>query len=274
MIEYQTGKVLDYFFSKFCHHCNLPKNWDKDIADFLAWKESHESKCESNFDGSSGFMESVGHVQLFKLSLDYKLCYKHFVSDGDSCTLASLTKEKPYGEDCEIVKEDCIGNIQKRMGSALRRLVVEYNGKFLSDSKTISGTGRLTKKVIDKLQNYYGMATRSNVGDLRVMLMAVQATLHHMTSIDYRQVHHMCPEGENSWSSYNKAKAHYELDEYKHGFDSIPQAIVQLLKPIYNRLVSRLLLSKCFLGHTQNANQSLHSKVWRFCPKRRFLVLD
>ena len=61
---------------------------------------------------------------------------------------------------------------------------MEYKGKFLSDSKTISGTGRHTKKVIDKLQNYYGMAIRSNVCDLRGMMMAVQATLHHMTSIN------------------------------------------------------------------------------------------
>ena len=70
------------------------------------------------------------------------------------------------------------------MGSALRRLVVEYKGKFLSDSKKISGTGRLTKKVIERLQNYYGMAIRSNVGDLRGMMMALQATLHHMISTD------------------------------------------------------------------------------------------
>ena len=145
------------------------------------------------------------------------------------------------------------------MGSALHRLVVEYKGKFLSDSKKISGTGRRTKKVIDKLQNYYGMAIRSNVGDLHGMMMAVQATLHHMTSTDDRPVHHMCPEGENSWCSYNKAKAGNKLDEYKHGFDPSSQAIVQLLKPIYNRLGSRLLLSLCLLGHTQNANESLHS---------------
>ena len=70
------------------------------------------------------------------------------------------------------------------MGSALRRLVVECKDKFLSDSKKISNTGRHTKKVIDKLQNYYGMAIRSNVGDLRGMMMAVQATLHHMISTD------------------------------------------------------------------------------------------
>ena len=148
--------------------------------------------------------------------------------------------------------------------------MVEYKGKFLSDSKKISGTGRHTKKVIDKLQKYYWMAIPSNVGDLCRMMMAVQATLHHMTSTDDRPVHHMSPEGENSWCSYNKAKARNELDDYKHGFDAIPQAIVQLLKPIYNRLGNRLLLSKCLLGYTHNANESLHSKVWRFCPKQLF----
>ena len=81
------------------------------------------------------------------------------------------------------------------------------------------------------------MAIRSNVGDLRGMMMAVQVTLHHMTSTDDRPVHHMCP-GENSWCSYNKAKACNKLDEYKNDFDAIQQAIVQLLKPIYNRLGS------------------------------------
>ena len=160
------------------------------------------------------------------------------------------------------------------MGSALRRLVVEYKGKFLSDSKKISGTGRHTKKVIDKLQNYYGMAIRSNIGDLHGMMMAVQATLYHMTSTDDRPVHHMCFEGENSWCLYNKAKAGNELDEYKHGFDPIPQAIVQLLKSIYNRLGSRLLLSLCLLGHTQNANESLHStKCGDSVPNTCFLDL-
>ena len=87
------------------------------------------------------------------------------------------------------------------MGSALRRLVVEYKGKFLSDSKKISGTGRRTKKVVDKLQIFYGMAIHSNVGDLPGMMTAVQATLHHMTSTDDRPVHYMCSEGENSWCS-------------------------------------------------------------------------
>ena len=119
----------------------------------------------------------------------------------------------------------------------------------------------LLNKVIDKLQNYYGVAIHSNFGDLCGMMMAVQATLYHMTSTDDRPVHHKCPEGKNCWCSYNKAKARNELDEYKHGFDAIPQVIVQLLKSIYNRRGSRLLLSKRLLGYTQNANESLHSTM-------------
>ena len=78
----------------------LALEWNKHIGDFLAWKESHESKCESNFDGSSGSMGTMGLVKIFKYSLDYKLRYKHFVSDGDNSTLASLMKEKPNGEFC------------------------------------------------------------------------------------------------------------------------------------------------------------------------------
>ena len=50
-------------------------------------------------------MEPVGLVKIFKCSLDYKLRYKHFVSDGDNSALASLMKEKHYGEECEMVKK-------------------------------------------------------------------------------------------------------------------------------------------------------------------------
>ena len=106
----------------------------------------------------------------------------------------------------------------------------------------------LLKRSSISYKNYYGMAIRSNVGDLRGMMTAVQATLHHMTSTYDRPVHHKCPEDENCWCLYNKAKAGNRLDEYKHGFDVIPQAFVQLVKPIYNQLGSRLLLSKCLLG--------------------------
>ena len=51
VIEYHTGKILDYniVFCKKNLQFQLALDWNKDIADFLAWKESHESKCESIF---------------------------------------------------------------------------------------------------------------------------------------------------------------------------------------------------------------------------------
>ena len=72
-----------------------------------------------------------------------------------------------------------MGHVQKRMGTALRNLKVQYRGQELSDGKTIGGTGRLTDSRINSLQNYYGDAIRRNRGDLEAMMKAVQATLLH-----------------------------------------------------------------------------------------------
>ena len=103
------------------------------------------------------------------------------------------------------------------------------------------------------------------------MIKAVQASLLHSNSTDDNPRHHLCPEGEKSWCKWQVAKA---LNKEYHHKDPIPEAIVQLLKPIYSRLGSRLLLEKCVPGYTQNANESLHSLVWKFCPKVQFLGKD
>lgn len=41
------------------------------------------------------------------------------------------------------------------------------------------------------------------------------------------------------------------------------------LYPIYKRLTETHLLEKCLKGQTQNANESLHSFIWRKCDKTR-----
>lgn len=79
-----------------------------------------------------------------------------------------LQCSKPY--DCDIVKLECIGHIQKRVGGRLRRLVKDYKGRKLDDGKSIGGRGRLSQKEIDSLQVYYGKAIRENnssVDDMR-----------------------------------------------------------------------------------------------------------
>lgn len=65
-----------------------------------------------------------------------------------------------------------MGHVQKRLGTALRNLKKKaMKGKKLPDGKGIGGAVRLTDKVIDSLQNWYGRAIRSNKGDLQGMKM-------------------------------------------------------------------------------------------------------
>ena len=116
---------------------------------------------------------------MFRSSLPHSLQYKWSILDRDSKTHSLLLQKQPYGRDQLIEKTDCVGHIQKRMGTALHNLKMQYKGQKLADGKTIDGTGRLTDKVINSLQNY-GDAIRRNKGDLQAMTKAVQSTLLHI----------------------------------------------------------------------------------------------
>ena len=86
-----------------------------------------------------------------------------------------------YKDDgLSVEKYECIGHVQKRMGAALRKLKKE--------KKELGGKGTLTSKTIDKFQNYYGMALRSNIGNLKSMKKAILATLFHCSSSEKKRV--------------------------------------------------------------------------------------
>ena len=97
------------------------------------------------------------------------------------------------------------------------------------------------------------------------MMKTVKASLLHPNSSDERPRHHLCIEDETSWCKWQVAAAKKET--YHHKMPPIPDPIMQLLRPIYNRFGCRSLLEKCVDGHTQNGNESLHSVVWKICPK-------
>ena len=63
---------------------------------------------------------------------------------------------------------------------------------------------KLTYAIIDKLQNYYGIAVRSNSNDLAGMQKAIRATLYHVASSEFNHSHSQCPLGEKSWCRYNQ----------------------------------------------------------------------
>ena len=63
-----------------------------------------------------------------------------------------MVDKHPYGHEVEIVKKECVGHVQKRHGTTLRKLKTEYGKKKLENHKTLSGKRCLTNLRIDQLQ--------------------------------------------------------------------------------------------------------------------------
>lgn len=95
-----------------------------------------------------------------------KLRYTEYFGDGDS--KSHVVVENVYntgGDGVKVVKKECVGHVQKRVGTALR--------KVRKESKGMGGKGKPTDKMMDKLQNYYGIDIRSNRGILEAMKKAI-----------------------------------------------------------------------------------------------------
>ena len=101
-------------------------------------------------------MEVGGTMAMYERSVQKNgLRYVLFIGDGDSSTFQTVSDAKPYGNDVTITKKECVGHVQKRLRTRLRKLKSSYTKRKLSDSKSIGGRGRLTDKMIDTMQNYY-----------------------------------------------------------------------------------------------------------------------
>ena len=102
-----------------------------------------------------------------------------YLGDGDSSSFKKVVESNPYGQK-EVLKLECVGHVQKRCGTRLRRLKNENKGLKLKDGKGLAGVGRLMDKKVDTLQNYYGLAIRKNAGNLKQMVNDVHAILPHV----------------------------------------------------------------------------------------------
>ncbi|XP_052128327.1 uncharacterized protein LOC113205481 isoform X2 [Frankliniella occidentalis] len=263
------GKVLDVeVLTTVCSGCTNYKG-PKEGVEYTDWLESHKPNCTINHTGSSGAMEAIGVVRIFERSLQRGgVKFKTYIGDGDSKTYPALVKAKPYGDELIPEKAECVGHVQKRMGTRLRTLKKSYSGKKLADGKSIGGRGRLTDQWIDKLSSFYGMAIRSS-SDVKTMKNKIWAIWHHYNSTDKKPTHHLCPKGENSWCNYNKAKSKGTLPKFKHKA-ALPGAVLTAIKPVFKDLSKEELLQKCVGGYTQNPNESLNNLIWKNVPKTVF----
>lgn len=277
VIDILTGLVLDFeIMSKYCSICEkTERKMDVASDEYKQWYQSHKDAgvCEKNFDGSSNAMEMKAAEILWTRSI--RLCnmrYTTLLSDGDAKTHHHLQQLQVYGEGIDIRKEECVNHVAKRVGKGLQNIVREWRG---TDS-SIGGKkkGSLTAEMIPRLQNYYRKAIIDNIPDVNKMKKAIYATLDHAMSTDDKPLHSRCPGGEKSWCFFNRAIAKQEAVP-KHDSKTMKTVlrpdVVAKIMPVYCRLASDELLSKCTAGKTQNVNESVHSVIWRKCPKEIFV---
>lgn len=96
--------------------------------------------------------------------------YINYIGDEDSKTYSGIINSAPY-VDTVVTKKECIGYVQKWMGSRLR--------ECKKKNKNLGGRNKLTGKMIDKLTTYYGLAIRRNCNSVENMKNAIWATYEH-----------------------------------------------------------------------------------------------
>ncbi|GFX38417.1 uncharacterized protein TNCV_2343921 [Trichonephila clavipes] len=257
-LSVDTGKVVDIeIMSSYCPTCRkiskMPRSIDSET--FAA-----DHVCHSNFQGSALKMEAVGATRIFQRSIVKRgLKYAH-CGDGDSKGFISV--KDTYGKD-SVTKYECIGHVQKRVGARLRKLK--------SKNKNLSGKGKLTDSFIDRLQNYYGIAVRSNVGNLSGLQQNVIAALFHCSSSVEKPMHGQCPIGKDSWCYYQRALSCGKKPNEK--YKGLLNEVLNTIKPTYLELCTKELLTKCLHGKTQNSNECLNGVIWQRVPKEVFVCL-
>ncbi|CAK9829653.1 hypothetical protein ANTRET_LOCUS6952 [Anthophora retusa] len=231
LIGYNTGKVIDLLVkSSYCQTCTFYKN-DKKNPEYLEHKE--DGLCTINHSGSLGKMEVDAVVEMFLRSEElHGARYSNYIGDGDAKTFKAIFDIEPYGHEFKTKKNECIGHVEKRMGSRLRN--VKKSAKLGGKDSVIE------------------------------MRKAIMATFHHLSSTNEKPQHDDCPPGADSWCKWRVAQALGQ--EFDHP-PPLHEDVRKHIRPIYEDLSRDDLLERFLGGHTQNANESFNAIVWRLAPK-------
>ena len=129
--------------------------------------------------------------------------YINFCGDGDTKSFAPIENIYP---SIKVTKFECIGHVQKRMGKRLRTL--------RKTVKVLGGTGRLNDAMVDKIQNYYGIAIRRNTGkDINTMKSAIWGAFFTLLptlkklpdgTVLRNEWHDHCERGAKGWCKFEQ----------------------------------------------------------------------
>ena len=121
IISMNNGMVIDVEpMSKHCKKCvSIEKFKKSDPVKYESMKANHD--CPINYKGSAPNMEVEGMKRIFNRSITNRsLRYTELLGDGDSKTLPAI--ENTYAPKIKVIKKECAGHIQKRVGNRLRKL--------------------------------------------------------------------------------------------------------------------------------------------------------
>lgn len=146
-------------------------------------------------------MEVDSVKEMFDRSIDYHgVKYMRYIGDGFSATYKGLLNLNLY--DVPVEKLECYLHVKKRMGTRCRNVKKQKKGLGGKSKNTM----KLTDKLINKLQKYYGLAITRHQDHVDEMYKAIWATFYHLSSSDKNPNHGNCPEGAESWCAYRRAR--------------------------------------------------------------------
>ena len=224
--------------------------------------------------------------------------YTCLVGDGDAAVMDALLTASPY----PVTKEECINHIAKQMYNGLDKVVKDVNAEVKGNrvkanaataavkvgpskkrvdtsshaaatllTTTLSGKGRLTHVRMKKWSSYYRKAIVENAPDADAAHHAVWAIFFHSLSTLDDPHHSFCSD---TWCYWRQAQLEgvdpaVKLKQVKHDMP-LPRDVSERLIPLFQRLANPDLLSRCMKLQTSNANESLHSAIWRRAPKSKY----
>ena len=210
--------------SRYCRQCCImTKSLQDNEQGLVAWKTSHQEVCKLNFSGTAPAMEPEGAKRIFERSIQKRAVrYMKFYGDGES---------KAFNDVQRVEKQECIGHYQKRVGSRLRKL-----------KKREKGLKELSEPIIDKLQNYFGIALRSYLNTVEQMQNAIWPSFFHVSSSEKKNFHYYCEISSSSWCQYQRDQIN-DTNFYKPG-QGLSQNVIKAVKPIYLGLINPVELDR------------------------------
>ena len=120
VISMDNGKLVGIeSMTRQCKPCQRSKETLSE-EDFDVWYTIHQKSCSLNYAGSAPMMEVKGAKRIFgRFHFQSKTTLPELLWDGDSKAFATV---RDFYLPLVMLKLECIGHYQKRLGCRLRKL--------------------------------------------------------------------------------------------------------------------------------------------------------